>query len=80
MADWRITNQMGYLKNACLRKLPYALRNTKADHDHCEFCMDKFSDSDGDLHLGYCTLDGYYWICEECCRDFKEMFGWTFKE
>lgn len=76
MDDWRITNQDKYLKNVVLQRIPYASRNTVTDHDHCEFCMDKFSDNEGDLFVGYCTLDCYYWICDECYKDFNGLFGW----
>lgn len=76
MDDWRITNQDKYLKDAVLQWLSYASRTTMTDHDHCEFCMDKFSDNEGDLDAGYCTLDCYYWICDECYKDFCGLFGW----
>ena len=74
--DWRISNQMDYLFQAKLKHMDYAERASKTDHDHCEFCMDKFSDRPDDLHIGYCTADEYYWICEECFTDFAEMFEW----
>jgi hypothetical protein len=48
----------------------------RLDHDHCEFCGKKFSESPEDLHFGYTTLDDYYWICEPCFNDFEQMFEW----
>lgn len=43
-------------------------------HAHCEFCWEKaLTDKPGTF---YCTEDMYYWICEECFRDFKEKFHW----
>lgn len=39
--------------------------------------MEKFSDNPNDLQIGYCTGDCYYWICEECYEDFKNLFKWT---
>lgn len=72
--DWRLTYQEEYLKNAKLRKKQYKIPAPRWDHDHCEFCWEKFSEYDGDLHEGYCTTDGKHWICEECFQDFKEMF------
>lgn len=74
--DWRLTNQENYLKNQKMTFEHYALRSNKWDHDHCEFCMKKFSDNDTDLHEGYCTLDRYHWICKDCYNDFKDMFVW----
>lgn len=69
--DWRLTNQINYLKDVKLKYKNYALMVT--DHDHCEFCWTKF---DEDNCYGYCTIDMYHWICEECYNDFKEMFNW----
>lgn len=43
-------------------------------HEHCEFCRDKaLTDKQS---VFYCTEDMYYWVCEDCCRDFKEQFHW----
>ena len=76
MNDWRITNQATYLEGVKLMRLKYANRTTNTDHDHCEFCMERFSENPRDLHEGYCTLDCYYWICDECFNDFKDDFKW----
>lgn len=75
--DWRLLNQEDYLMNAKLIKSEYMKPSEKWDHDHCAFCWDKFSESDGDLHEGYCTTDKKYWICTECFEDFKKKFGFT---
>lgn len=72
--DWRLLNQEQYLMNARLKKADYKIPSEKWDHDHCAFCWDKFSENDDDLHSGYCTADGKFWICDECFEDFKEMF------
>jgi len=47
------------------------------DHDHCEFCGEKFSQVEGDLHQGFVTLDNYHWVCERCFADFREEMKWT---
>ena len=60
--------------DAKLKKAKYSGETQSTDHCHCVFCWDKFSDREGDLHDGYCTKDGKYWLCEECYRDFKQMF------
>lgn len=72
--DWRFTGQDKYLHYVKLKwsKFDSAIR----DHDHCEFCFEKFSQNKNDLHEGYCTVDKYYWICEKCYNDFKHMFNW----
>jgi hypothetical protein len=76
--DWRLQGQERYLAGVELvfRSFDGELR----DHDHCEFCWRKFSPREGDLHQGWCTPDGYRWICEECFRDFRERFGWKINE
>lgn len=75
MSDWRLTNQMSYLYRAKLKRCQFKGKNI-ADHEHCEFCMEKFSFEANTLKEGYCTLDQYRWICEECFEDFKEIFEW----
>lgn len=73
--DWRLFHQKDYLMNKELVKSKYTKLSKKWDHDHCAFCWDKFSENEGDLTQGYCTIDRKYWICEECFNDFKEMFS-----
>jgi len=73
--DWRLQGQERYLKSAVLFYKNYADRKTQTDHDHCEFCWAKFSDTIPDaLRSGYTTIDNYRWICLQCFNDFKEMF------
>ena len=43
-------------------------------HEHCEFCWEKALTDKACTF--YCTEDMYYWICEECFRDFREKFNW----
>lgn len=73
--DWRLRNQMKYLKAAKLKKAVFAATETN-DHKHCEFCFEKFIRGDS----GYCTMDRYRWICEECFQDFRELFAWEVDE
>lgn len=68
--DWRLMNQEVYLKGKKLFHINY---NQKERHDHCEFCMEKFISK---KQIGYCTEDYYYWICENCFKDFQKMFNW----
>jgi hypothetical protein len=77
-ADWRLTNQMNYLKGVSLIRSRYAPPSDDWepddwDHDHCEFCLGKI---DASTEMAYCTTDYYHWICEECYADFKELFEW----
>ena len=73
--DWRLTNQKNYLYRALLRKADFKASEDN-DHEHCEFCWDKFGEQEGLLKSGYCTLNKYHWICNECYRDFQEEFEW----
>lgn len=74
--DWRLRDQKCYLKGKTLLHRVWQPRSPKWDHDHCEFCWEKFSDADGAAHEGYTTEDNYHWICPVCFRDFKTMFDW----
>ena len=75
MNDWRLTNQIKYLYQKKLVRRKIADFPDK-DHEHCEFCWDKFGRGDNMLKEGYCTEDAYNWICDTCFEDFKEMFAW----
>lgn len=72
--DWRYTNQDKYLAKKQLRFSHF--NDQENDHSHCEFCFAKFSNREGDLHEGYCTLDGYRWICKDCYEAFQSDFEW----
>jgi hypothetical protein len=80
MDDWRLTNQEKYLKDKVLHLKDYKDRKTSTDHDHCEFCFDRFSEDNKDINRGYCTEDDYYWICPTCYNDFKDLFQWRLQE
>jgi ribosomal protein L37AE/L43A len=74
--DWRLTDQLDYLFGVELLNTVFRSEEMKRDHDHCEFCMKKFPQ---EVERGFCTVDKYYWICETCYDDFKEMFKWKVK-
>ena len=75
--DWRLTpNAHEYLMNEKLKYVPkFKKHSDDWDHEHCEFCFEKFSEDEG-LKNGYCTLDKKFWICPVCFNDFAEMFNW----
>ena len=64
-----------YLHNKTLYRRDYPCR--AGEHEHCEFCFAKFGNAEGLLQSGYCTLDKYHWVCDECYRDFHAQFEWT---
>lgn len=78
--DWRRQGQERYLAGQVLTAKEYRPYRADWDHDHCEFCGAKFSLNGRDLTFGYCTLDGYHWICPDCFEEFKEEFRWTLAE
>jgi hypothetical protein len=59
--DWRFQGQDKYLMNVQLMFIKF--NNSVRDHDHCDFCSNKFSERQGDLQEGYCTFDKYHWNC-----------------
>ena len=74
-SDWRLMGQEKYLMGESLRFKSYPERKTATDHDHCEFCFQKFMDSGEDtIQQGFATLDDYRWICPTCYEDFNEQF------
>ena len=79
MSDWRLTNQLTYLRGAALSFRRYRAYREGWEHDHCEFCFAEFAERDdpGVLREGYATEDEYRWICGQCFADFADLFEWT---
>lgn len=77
MSDWRLQGQDNFLKGVFLGRKPYRKYREGWDHDHCEFCGAKFSERPEDLNVGYATADNYHWVCEQCFKDFNQMFQWN---
>lgn len=80
--DWRLNTgrrQAEYLSGETLVKTTrYIKPSERWDHEHCEFCWEKFMESYDKTF--YHTTDKKCWICEPCFNDFKEMFNWTVNE
>ena len=76
--DWRLTNQLSYMKGAALGSRRYSAFRPGWEHDHCEFCHAEFAERDapGVLREGYATPDEYRWVCATCFEDFRELFQW----
>lgn len=74
--DPRLLPRHEQLADVTLVHQPWKPANPQNDHDHCEFCWNKFANYDGCLHHGYSTEDREYWICEDCFMDFKDRFHW----
>ena len=78
--DWRLRGQERFLSGKTLYLRKWRSPEKDWDHDHCQFCWEKFSDSPDTLHEGYTTEDNRHWICPTCYNDFKEMFQWNVKK
>ena len=78
--DWRRRGQENYLMNIKLYHLSFTPFSNEWDHEHCDFCWEKFSLLESDAHQGYCTTKTNerksIWICEQCFEDFKDEFHW----
>jgi len=78
--DWRITFQEDYLMSALFEKKKYQKKSIEWDHDHCEFCEEKFSeDPIVGMSVGYYTENRESWVCEQCFNDFKDLFMFGLK-
>jgi len=64
-----------YLHDKILEFHPYE----SEDHDHCEICWARFSKYPDDMHNGYHEISSNSWICVDCYKNLKELFGWTTK-
>ncbi len=79
--DWRLQGQGRYLTGAHFRRKPYTTRSQRREHDHCEFCWDKFAEENlipGALQEGWPLVgstdfpDDNRWICPPCFEDFRD--------
>ena len=70
------------MSKAVFRYSRYTPLSKQWDHEHCEFCWDKFAvDSERKcLASGYVTLDGKHWVCESCFIDFRVALGFSVEE
>jgi ribosomal protein S18 acetylase RimI-like enzyme len=77
--DWRLRGQERYLQGATLQWRRYRPPSATWDHDHCEFCWQKFMAEPWPKtqQEAYVTTNGQErWICAACYADFREQFAW----
>ena len=78
--DWRLRGQDEYMQGMKFIYKKFAVGGDSNEHEHCEFCWHKFMEHPEGIEdcssSGYCSLDGKYWVCEECFEDFRESFSW----
>lgn len=73
--DWRLLNDAVYLKGQYINPTDGEEIFKHAPHlKKCIFCWDKVCDSS--YQAWFIPEDMSCCICEECYRDFKEMFAW----
>ena len=53
--DWRLQGQEDYLMDAKLHYVRLEPYSEEWEHEHCEFCWEKFSQDGEFLKEGYCT-------------------------
>lgn len=78
LEDWRLMGQMSYLKDETLI-WEHFVPPKPGYHEHCDFCFNKFSEAEEDLHYGYHVKGKRYWVCNNCCNDFKSLLNWTIR-
>ena len=77
--DWRYQNQEKYLTGLKFTFCSYQSQNDN-DHDHCEFCGSKFSNTiDNNLKEGWTDDARYRWICSECFNLFQSELNLKIK-
>lgn len=74
--DWRLLNDVEYLKNKYINPTDGEEITKYADHlKSCIFCWDKVEDNPH--QQWFIPEDLSCCICEECYNDFKKQFNWT---
>lgn len=78
--DWRLRGQEEYMQGRQFTYKKFVGNGGSNEHEHCEFCWHKFMEYPEGMkdcsNEGYCSMDGKYWVCEECFKDFKDEFSW----
>ena len=73
--DWRLRNDVDYLKNAYINPTDgEEIAKHAAHHKSCIFCFEEVKDTPH--QWWFMPEDMSCCICEECYNDFREMFGW----
>jgi len=74
--DWREQGQEEYLSGLHFTWQTYTPYKEGWEHDHCEFCSQKFCNNiESCLTEGYSAEDGYRWVCKQCMIDFQEKYN-----
>lgn len=74
--DWRLLNDVGYLKGKSINPTCGAEILQKSNYlKRCIFCWDKVDDTD--YSFWFVPEDISCCICEECYNDFFDMFEWN---
>ena len=84
--DDELLERLAYLRGAVWSGATWSPPSQGWDHDHCAVCWARFTtlDAPGEhpLRTGY-TAPGpagepaYHWLCADCFRVHRELFGWS---
>lgn len=70
-ADWRLNGQEAWLRGRSFLRRRYPEPDGMWDHSHCVFCWQRISTYPEDEGEAYASLDGRWWICCACFREFS---------
>ena len=73
--DWRLLNDVEYLKNAYINPTDgEEIVRHASHHKSCIFCLEKVQNTP--YQWWFMPEDMSCCICEKCYNDFQEMFNW----
>jgi len=79
--DWRldIAEEPSFFAKFTWKNTKWTQTRDNWNHDHCEFCGAEISDLSGKdiFNNGWTTEDEYYWVCDKCFNDFKDLYQWN---
>jgi hypothetical protein len=77
--EW-LANAVANLRSKNFRWSRYTQPSPEWDHDHCEFCFQRFAEPranyNDSVEFGFTTPDRFNWVCRECVDKYKDQFGW----
>lgn len=82
--DWRldIAQEPSFYEKFTWELKKWTQTRSNWDHDHCDFCGTEISNiiNDEIQNIGWTNDDEYYWICETCFDDFKDLYQWKIRK
>ena len=76
--DGELLQRLSYLRGAVWSWASWAPPRAGWDHDHCAVCWMRFTRlSEGYTAMGRVGQPHYHWLCADCFRAHRELFGWS---